>query len=158
MSIKKSNKILEKLIWVESKIFNPLIKKILDSKLHWPLSTRLMCISYKGHKSGEKYTTPVYYHPNRNRLFVITMKQEASWWKNFRKTHPVKIKYKGKTYKTTGDAVIDPETISKYLKKLIKKSWHWKILLKIYGVPINPTEKQIREKSKRLVLVKFKKP
>ncbi|OUJ18206.1 putative flavin-nucleotide-binding protein [Methanonatronarchaeum thermophilum] len=149
--------LLHHIIWFETKIFNPIIKKILTSKLHWPLSKKFMLITYKGHKTGEKYTTPLYYREKTNTLFVLTMKDGVKWWRNFKKQHPVTIQYKGKKIKTTAKAEKNPETIEKYLKEMITQSNTWKIFLKLYGIPINPNKKQLKQASKKTILVKFKK-
>ncbi|RZN62551.1 hypothetical protein [Methanonatronarchaeum sp. AMET6-2] len=154
----RQSRLLKTLIYIESKLANPVIKRILKSRLHWPLSTRLLILNYRGHKSGQEITTPLFYIPKDSILTVITRRNEVSWWRNFKEEYPAYIWYRGDRKKTVGKASTDSETIKNSLKEILARSPHWKVALKVYGVPINPSDKQLEEYADKLVAVEFDKP
>jgi hypothetical protein len=65
---------------------NPLIKMLLRSPLHGGLSKRLMVLSFTGRKSGQRYSTPVGYLQDGNRILVFT---HSVWRNNFQQPAPV---------------------------------------------------------------------
>jgi hypothetical protein len=68
---------------VEQRALNPLLRWLLQSRLHWLVSRWILLVSYEGRQSGRRYTFPVVYLQRDGRLVVVTPYQESSWWKNF---------------------------------------------------------------------------
>lgn len=60
-------------------IVNPTIAAILRSPLHRLMSNALMLLSFQGRKSGKRYTIPVGYLRQGQRLYIFS---HAGWWKN----------------------------------------------------------------------------
>ena len=52
--------------------WNPVMKRILTSPLHWPLSRWFAVIEWTGRKSGKRYATPVAYLAHGNETWVTT--------------------------------------------------------------------------------------
>src|SRR3712207_1467404 len=74
------------------KIVNPTMAALLRSPLHRILSNDLMLLTFHGRKSGKRYTTPVGYMQEGNRLYFFS---HAGWWKNLL-GRPVTVRLRGK--------------------------------------------------------------
>lgn len=61
------------------RIVNPTMAAILRSPLHRLLSGSLMLLSFQGRKSGKRYTIPVGYLQQGQRLYIFS---HAGWWRN----------------------------------------------------------------------------
>lgn len=75
------------------RIVNPTLAAILRSPLHRLLSNALMLLSFHGRRSGKRYTIPVGYLQQGNRLYLFS---HAGWWKNL-PGQQVTIRLRGKT-------------------------------------------------------------
>jgi deazaflavin-dependent oxidoreductase (nitroreductase family) len=62
-------------------IFNPVMKRLLRSPLHWPWSRWFAVIEWTGRRSQRRYSTPVSYLLRGNEVWVTT---GDAWWKNLR--------------------------------------------------------------------------
>lgn len=89
---------------VEAWVVNPLVERLLRSRLHWLASRRLLLLSYEGHVSGTRVTTPVLYERD---VVVTTGRDEADWWKNFPDGHPATLRLDGEPVETLGSAILD---------------------------------------------------
>lgn len=77
--------------------FNPLIRGILNSPLHWLLSAGLMVITVTGRKTGRSYSFPVGYQRDREGITVIISEAKSkSWWRNYREPGPVELRVRGR--------------------------------------------------------------
>lgn len=75
---------------------NPLMVYILESRMHWPLSSALMVVHVVGRRSGCMYKIPVGYQRNGNEVSVLVSKStRKNWWRNYRKQAPVNVTLKG---------------------------------------------------------------
>jgi hypothetical protein len=61
---------------------NPLMRRLLDSRLAGPMAKQLLLLRYRGRKSGRTITTPVGYVRDRDRVVVVTS-PAYGWWPNF---------------------------------------------------------------------------
>jgi hypothetical protein len=83
---------------------NPLIRLVLSSPLHAPLSRRLALITVTGRRSGREHTFPVNYE-QAGELVTITVgwPERKRWWRNLRAGAPVRLRLRGA--ERTGHAV-----------------------------------------------------
>jgi len=79
------------------RVANPLLRFVLSSPLHRPLSRSLLVLSYIGRRSGRRRATPVQYaHFGDDLALVAARASHKSWWRNFRDPAPVVITLRGR--------------------------------------------------------------
>jgi hypothetical protein len=101
------------------KLLNPLMKLILNSPLHGGMSKQVMVLSFTGRKTGKRYSTPVSYTWEEDRVIVVTF---GPWWKNFKDPAPVQMRIQGKSVSGTAVFVNDPVRIKHILHTLMHSS------------------------------------
>ena len=67
------------------RFFNPLAARILASRMHWLLSSRLIDITYTGRRSGQTFSFPVTYarHDEKTLVAVVGQPEAKTYWRNF---------------------------------------------------------------------------
>ncbi|RMF12225.1 MAG: DUF385 domain-containing protein [Candidatus Dadabacteria bacterium] len=71
---------------------NPLVIRLLRSRAHWPLSTKVGLLQYSGRKSGRRYETPVAWHRVGDAVVIaLTERQGRNWWRNYRTPWPLSL-------------------------------------------------------------------
>ncbi len=118
---------------IETVVVNPLVTWILRSRFHWLLSSRLLVLNYEGRVSGARVSTPVLYERDDRAIVVTTGRQEATWWKNFRREHPAILRLEGTTVETTGSVLTDPDRTASWVDELTHRSRLWSWLLGRFG-------------------------
>jgi len=119
---------------------------------HNLLSKMMLLITFTGRKSGKQYTTPVGYHRDSNRVFILT-KRFRKWWYNFRDPAPVTLRLRGKNVTGTATAITDVDTIISALADSIKAVPR---SADIYGVKMidgQPNADDLREIAPKVVLI-----
>src|SRR5947209_13860902 len=76
------------------KLYNPIVISLLRSPLHSLIDKSTILITLTGRKSGKKYTIPVSYIRDGDKLLMISQR-EHSWWKNLRGGAQLLFIYKG---------------------------------------------------------------
>ena len=112
-------------MWFMNKIANPFVRLILRSPLHGMMSDTLLLITYRGRKSGRKYSLPVQYVQDGNQIYIVPGAPEQKiWWRNLKDGAAVQIVLRGKTLNGNGILLkqdANAETIVKgsclYLKR-----------------------------------------
>ena len=97
------------------KVANPLMKLILNSPLHGLMSKRLMVLSFTGRKSGRRFSTPVGYVREGDKVFVFT---HSAWRHNFLNPAQVSMRIQGKDMPGKAVLVTDPEQIRHMVQAL----------------------------------------
>src|SRR5262245_26793300 len=70
-------------MWFMNKFANPFVKLILRSPLHGLMSAAVLLVSYRGRKSGKKYTLPVQYVQDGNNIYIVPgYPEKKTWWHN----------------------------------------------------------------------------
>jgi deazaflavin-dependent oxidoreductase (nitroreductase family) len=96
---------------------NPLMVFILESRMHWPLSSALMVVHVVGRRSGRKYKIPVGYQRNGSEVSVLVSKStRKNWWRNYRKQATVNVTLKGKVL--SGFAVVVDKESDKFREQV----------------------------------------
>ena len=76
---------------------NPLVKAVLSSPLHPLLSHGLALITVTGRRSGRRYTFPVGYHQDGDRIIVdVGWPERKRWWRNLTDGGSVEMRIRGK--------------------------------------------------------------
>jgi len=101
------------------RIVNVLVKLILRSPLHGLMSKNRMLLTFKGRKSGKRYTTPVSYLHEGESIVCFT---DSSWWKNLRGGAPIRICLTGRDVAGMAYPIdTDTEAIAKGLERMLQK-------------------------------------
>ncbi len=87
-----------------SPIFNAIVKLILRSPLHSPLSRRLLLITFTGRKSGKIYTTPTSYIRDGQDIIIFS-ERNRRWWRNLEGGAPVEMRVQGTARKGSAEPV-----------------------------------------------------
>jgi hypothetical protein len=79
------------------RIANPLVRVLLDSRLHGVLSGRLMLVAYTGRRSGRRFRIPLRYAPTGDGAVVaIAVRPERKqWWRAFAPVGPATLALRG---------------------------------------------------------------
>jgi deazaflavin-dependent oxidoreductase (nitroreductase family) len=83
---------------------------LLRSPLHFLLDSTLMLVTVTGRKTGKRYTIPVGYQRDGDRIVVLVSRRRTkTWWKNYRQRGPIEVHSRGET--RTGSAeLVAPDT------------------------------------------------
>lgn len=100
------------------KVINPVMKTVLRSPVHRPISGSLMLLSFKGRKSGKVYSTPVAYHKVDDGLLVFT---HSPWWRNLEGGAPVRMLLQGKRLQGYAQTVEDNEEVFRNVRQILDK-------------------------------------
>lgn len=84
--------------------WNPVMRVLLGSPLHWPLSRWFAVLSWSGRKTGRRYSTPVSYVREGTTAWVTTGDR---WWHNLADGATVAIRIRGRVHEGRGIAVTD---------------------------------------------------
>lgn len=76
------------------KAANPLVRALLRSPFHRPLSSQLMLLSYTGPHSGRRYTIPIGYFWWDDTTLIAFSSQR--WWRSLRGGQPVRLLVRGR--------------------------------------------------------------
>lgn len=88
---------------------NIFIKPLLRSPFHGLVSKRIMLVTFTGHKSGKRYSTPVEYMQNGNTVTLFTRK-DRRWWKNLQNAAPITLRIRGQDVSSTAELTLDNDT------------------------------------------------
>ena len=90
---------------------------LLRSPLHGLASGSLLLLSYRGRRSGRRFTVPVMYAQTAGDLVVFVGHPERkSWWRNLRGGAQVEVRLRGG--RLCGNAIVtDGEAAGSYLER-----------------------------------------
>jgi deazaflavin-dependent oxidoreductase (nitroreductase family) len=85
------------------RLANPVVRRILDSRAHGPLSTSLMILEYRGRRSGRTFRIPVMYARAGGEVVALAVAPERKqWWRTFRERAPARLTIGGTTTEVEG--------------------------------------------------------
>jgi hypothetical protein len=109
--------------------WNPAMRVLLGSPVHWPLSRWFAVLSWTGRKTGRRYSTPVSYVREGTTVWLTTGDE---WWHNFAGGAPVAIRLGGRWYEGGGMAVIDRvESMREHRRIFATNAW----FRRLAGIP-----------------------
>jgi len=88
------------------RVVNPLLKSLLRTPL---MGGAIMVVSFKGRKTGRRYSVPVSAHQIDGELYALV---GAPWKRNFRNGTAADVLRKGKSTAMHGDLVEDPAAVA----------------------------------------------
>jgi len=89
----------------EETVANPVLRRVLASRAHWPFSRWFCLLSYEGNATGDRHTTPVGYSRTGDIVHVVTIRERANWWKNFQEPYDCTLYLDGEPIRATGEIV-----------------------------------------------------
>lgn len=103
------------------RFLNPIVRFLLASPLHWPLSRWFLLVSWTGAKSGRVHSTPVSYVRDDDQLIVTT----GDRWPRFAVGNPTfRVRYRGGWNPAIAVIISDPEE-SRREHELVFEQHNW---------------------------------
>lgn len=93
--------------------------KKLSSPVHGLLGKNTMLISFKGRKSGKKYSVTIMYAQN-NSVILATSYRHRIWWRNLLEGVPVTLLVRGQTLKGIGKVITREADVAKHLQAYLQ--------------------------------------
>lgn len=75
---------------------NPLIQRLLKSRVHWILNWYVVLLVVPGRKSGRVYEVPLAYHRGVNGSIEALTSPNGLWWKNLRGIEHMAVIFRGR--------------------------------------------------------------
>lgn len=99
---------------------------MLRSPWHGFMSGNILLLTYIGRKSQTRYTLPISYVYDDDRLLAIS-RADCTWWKNLRGGAAVTLRLEGKNVRATARAIAgNPADVAAQLRAFLQhvpKSW-----------------------------------
>jgi deazaflavin-dependent oxidoreductase (nitroreductase family) len=99
-------------------LFNRIMGAMLRSPLHRMASRSILLITFTGRKTGRRYTTPISYLREGDKVTAFT---GAKWSRNLVGGAPVTLNIKNKDYQATADVVEDKEAVAESLRSFLNQ-------------------------------------
>lgn len=114
------------------RLWNPLMRRLIDSPVHWPLSRWFAVLAWTGCKTGRRYSTPVSYVREGRTAYVTTGDR---WWRNLTGGAPVVVRIAGRWREGTAAPLTDPADCRAEHERLFREhSW----FRRLAGIPNGP--------------------
>ncbi len=134
-------------------IFNPFMIWLLHSPLHKIASKNTLLITFTGHKSGRKYTTPVNYAIDSNVIYITSLRSR-SWWRNLQRDVKISVHLQGKDLETYGEIIEDNEKVKEQLMRYLQKVPQYAKYFKVYLDPDgHPNSEDVAQAAKERVMI-----
>jgi deazaflavin-dependent oxidoreductase (nitroreductase family) len=78
-----------------------------------------MLITFTGHKTGKKYTTPVSFYRDGAILWILSSR-DRTWWRNVQDGAEVEMRIRGKDVSGFAEAILDEDAVAKQIGKYLK--------------------------------------
>ena len=114
------------------RIWNPVMRRLLESPFHWPLSRWFAVLAWRGRKSGKPYSTPVSLVCEGDVAYVTTGDR---WWRNLIDGAPVRMRVAGRWRAGEARLILDPAESQAQHERLFRRhAWfRW-----LAGIPKGP--------------------
>ncbi|MDP9273124.1 MAG: nitroreductase family deazaflavin-dependent oxidoreductase [Chloroflexota bacterium] len=86
------------------RLWNPVMRRLLGSPVHWPLSRWFAVLAWSGSKTGRRYSTPVSYVREGTTAYVTT---GDGWWRNLTGGAPVAMRIAGRWHQGSAMPLLD---------------------------------------------------
>ena len=96
---------------------NPVMRRLLRSPLHGPVSRALCLLHFRGRRTGRAYTVPVGHHLIDGQLCVLT---NSGWRVNFRGGADIEVTHRGRRHRARAELVEDPDVVAGVYEQLIR--------------------------------------
>ena len=114
------------------RLWNPLMRRLIVSQFHWPLSRWFAVLAWTGRKTGRRFSTPVSYVREGRRAYVTTGDR---WWRNLTRGAPVAMRIAGRWHEATAAPLTDPAECRAEHERLFRgHAW----FRRLAGIPSGP--------------------
>ncbi len=100
------------------RIANPILVRILRSRLHGLVDEHLLLLHFRGRKTGRNYTVVAGHRTIDGRPAILT---NSGWRFNFRGGAPVEVTLRGERRGGRADLVEEPEEVARIYANLIEE-------------------------------------
>jgi deazaflavin-dependent oxidoreductase (nitroreductase family) len=114
--------------------FNPIVRSLLRSPLHFLMSRNTLLMTYAGRRSGHVYTTPMNYVRDGDTFFITSLRTHT-WWRNLRGRALVELRVQGKDLRAYAEVVEGGDAVVDELRAYFRKA---PALAPFYGVKHAP--------------------
>lgn len=91
------------------RLVNPVMRRLLASRFHAPVSKSLMLLHFRGRRTGRTYTVPVGYHWIDGQLSVLT---NSGWRHNFAGGRDIEVTYRGQRLPARAQLIDDADEVT----------------------------------------------
>jgi len=128
---------------------NPTLRFLLRTPLAGPARQQLMVMSFRGRKTGNRYSIPVSAHLIDHQLYALA---GAPWTRNFRGAAAAEVVHDGKTTTMNGVLIEDPAAVAD-LSHRLAESYGVKKAQRMMGLAFRdqriPTVEEFKEAAQR---------
>ena len=94
---------------------NPLVRRLLRSRLHPLLGWYVVLLVFEGRRTGRHYEVPVTYNPAPDGTLEVVTSPRGRWWRNLDGA-AASVVFKGKEQPARVDVIVDdPEVVTRAL-------------------------------------------
>ena len=134
--------------------FNPIMRWLLRSPLHFFVSKNMMLMTYSGQKSGQSYSVPMNYLEIDGILYTISSRERV-WWRNLRGGAQVMLRLKGNDIPARAEALEDEAQVASSLTKYLNAAPQFARYLGINADPqAGPGQKDVARLARDRVVVR----
>ncbi len=135
--------------------YNPIIKFVLVSPLHFMIDRGIILLTYRGCKSGQEYSTPLSFVRDNGDLILIALTRRI-WWRNFRSGAPVTVRLKGRDVPAHAQAISEPaEAVQASLNTYLKSQKDLARVLRVrYDAEGQPDPEALAKAAENRVIVR----
>ena len=136
---------------------NKVVRPLLASRFHKPLSGRLMLLTYKGHRTGREFTVPIGYF-DWDPGTVLAMSSQLGWIPSMREGSAVRLRIRGHDHGAVPTVVEDPEEVAALLGEFGRRKGPKAAKGLMLGLPGDrqPTDDELRTAAAKTRLVCFR--
>ncbi len=138
--------------------YNPIMRGLLRSPLHFIISKNIMLMTYSGRKTGKSYTVPMNYLENGEDVYTISSRDRV-WWRNLRGGGDVTLRLRGEDVPARAETIEDQtevvNSLNLYLKKAPQLAKYMNIRIDADGNP-NPKDVERVAEEKVMILTSLK--
>ena len=114
------------------RLWNPPMRRLINSPVHWPLSRWFAVLAWTGRKTGRSYSTPVSYVLEGRTAYVTTGDR---WWRNLTGGAPVAMRIAGRWKEGNAAPLTDPADCRAEHERLFREHIWFRLLA---GIPKGP--------------------
>ena len=118
--------------------YNPIMRSLIRSPLHFFVSKNMMLMTYTGRKSGKPYTTPMNYLRIGDTFYTVSSREHV-WWRNLRGGADVTLRLRGRDVPASAETLEDPgaaaDALTLYLQTAPQLGRYMKVRIGPDGAP-----------------------
>ena len=100
------------------KLVNPVMRRVLTSRLHGKVSHSVLLLHYTGRRSGKRYDVPVGYHDIAGKVSLLT---NSGWRVNFRGGRELEVTLRGQRRPAYAAVIEEPRKVASTYRSMIEK-------------------------------------